>query len=136
MKIIALFGRHDCGKSQTIGVHLRRMLHSRMKPQPTKLFGKDERENLILESVSINVCPPGDNEKIVLDNISFFKTHPFDVAFTATRCWGRGCDALKKYANMIGAELVWVKKPYNDNLNAEGQEKANYALAKELMGMM
>lgn len=86
MKIIALYGRRDCGKSQTIGVHLRGMLHCRMNPKPTKQYVKDEREALKVDGLAIDICPPGDDKKIVLQNVAFFKANPFDVAFTATRC--------------------------------------------------
>lgn len=136
MKIIALYGKGNCGKSETLGVHLRNYFHSQMNPAPVGILKKDERESLTFEGKVIDICPPGDNETIVLDNIAFIKANTCDVAFTATRSRGKGCVALKKYADHCGAELIWVKKPYNDDLSIEGQYKANKTFALELIKMI
>ena len=132
MKIIALFGRGKCGKSETLGIYLRAIAYEKANIINKKTIGKDTRECIVTSDITIDICPPGDNEAIVLDNISFFESNPFDIAYTATRCWGKGCEALDRYAKQIGAELIWIKKPYNDELDEGGQSEANKTLAKEL----
>ena len=132
MKIIALYGRGECGKSETLGIHLRALIHEKAGIANKETIWKDTRECITLGNIIIDICPPGDSESIVLDNVAFFESHPFNVAYTATRSWGKGRQALEKYANKIGAELVWIKKPYNDDLDEIGQSEANKALAAQL----
>lgn len=135
MKIIAIKGRGNCGKSETLGIHLRRILKER-SGVPHKECWKDTRESIDVNGKVIDICPPGDTEQIVRDNIAFFEAHPCDIAFTATRSRGRGCRALDGYANETGAELIWIRKEYNDDLDKEGQKAANKALAEKLYGMI
>jgi hypothetical protein len=132
MKIVALYGRGECGKSETLGIYLRRFVRERAGLVSEDIW-KDTRESIPLGNIVINICPPGDTKKIVLENIVFFEAHPFDVAFCATRSWGEGCNALEEYAARVGADLVWIKKPYNDNLDRKGQSAANELLAKDLI---
>ena len=132
MKIVALYGRGECGKSETLGIYLRRFVRERAGLVSEDIW-KDTRESIPLGNIVINICPPGDTKKIVLENIAFFEAHPFDVAFCATRSWGEGCNALEGYAARVGADLVWIKKPYNDNLDRQGQSAANELLAKDLI---
>lgn len=136
MKIIALYGRCECGKSETLGIHLRAIAREKAGVVNKDTIWKDTRESISRGDIIIDICPPGDTEAIVLDNIAFFESHPFNVAYTATRSWGKGCRALEKYANKIGAEFVWIKKPYNDDLDSEGQTKENRKLAETLIGMI
>lgn len=132
MKIIALYGRGECGKSETLGIHLRALVHEKAGIVKEEKIWKDTRECIILGDIVIDICPPGDTEAIVLDNIAFFESHPFTVAYTATRSWGRGCRALENFANEIGAELVWIKKSYNNDFDREGQTSENQKLAEKL----
>ena len=66
---------------------------------------KDNRDCISYKGKTIDICPPGDFEDTVRDNIAFIEEHPCDVAFTATRSRGHGCLALDYYAEEIGAEL-------------------------------
>ena len=135
MKIIALKGRSNCGKSETLGVHLRRILKE-SNCISYKECWKDTRESIQVNGKVIDICPPGDTEEFVRDNIAFFEEHPCDVAFTATRSRGRGCWAVEEYAKEKGAELVWIEKEYNNDLNKEGQLKANKELTEKLFKMI
>ena len=136
MKIIALRGRSNCGKSETLGIFLRKLIYLQMSVQPEKKVWKDTRESIKVGNMTIDICPPGDTEEIVRENIAYFEKHPCDIAFTATRSRGRGCWALDGYANEAGAELIWIRKEYNDDLGKEGQEDANNALAEKLYRMI
>ena len=136
MKIIALKGRGNCGKSETLGIHLRSLLHGMMSSPLERAFGKDSREMIFLEHKVIDICPPGDTEQIVRDNIAFFEANPCDIAFTATRSRGRGCWALEEYAHQVGAELGWILKRPNDDLDKHGQTEMNVRLAENLLKMI
>lgn len=136
MKIIALKGRHDCGKSETIGIHLRELLTGIHVERSEWWKIKDNRDSILYKGKTIDICPPGDSEDIVCNNIAFIEEHPCDVAFTATRSRGRGCWALDDFAKEIGAELNRIKKSYNDDLNKEEQTAMNKALAENLLKMI
>lgn len=135
MKIIAIKGRGNCGKSETLGIHLRRILKER-SGIPHKECWKDTRESIDVNGKVIDICPPGDNSNEVEANISFIEKHPCDVVFTATRSRGRGCWAIDDYAREEGAELIWIKKEYNNDLDEVGQTKANKELAEKLLEMI
>ena len=136
MKIIALKGRGDCGKSETIGIHLRGILTGKTYPREDWWKHKDKRECVSYEGKTVDFCPPGDSEEIVKDNIKFIESHPCDVAFTATRSRGRGCWSLDGYAKEKGAELVWIWKDYNNDLGEQGQTIENRTLAEKLFKMI
>ena len=132
MKIIVLKGRGECGKSETLGVHLRGMLTGNSYPQEEWWKVKDKRECLYFDGKVIDICPPGDTEEIVLENIAYFEKHPCDMAFTTTRTRGRGCKALYGYVKDKGAALVEVRKNYDDELDKTGQTEENRKLAEKL----
>lgn len=136
MKIIAIKGRHDCGKSETVGIHLKEMITGRIVPKENWWKEKDKRESVSYGGNVIDICAPGDSEEIVRANITFFEKHPCDIAFTATRSRGHGCWALEDYAKEKGAELIWINKEYNLNLDEEGQIKTNKQLAEKLFEMI
>lgn len=135
MKIIVLKGRGDCGKSETLGIHLRRILKER-NDIPYKKCWKDTRESIEVNGKVIDICPSGDNKDEVNKNISFIERYPCDVVFTATRTRGRGCLVLEVFAKDKGAKLIEIWKHYNDDLDEDGQTKANKKLAEELLKMI
>lgn len=138
MRIVGLYGRGDCGKSETLGIYLRSMVHGIDLSKAEGIFGgnKDLRESINSNGAIVDICPSGDTEKIVKDNIDFIKQNPCDIVFTATRSWGKGCEALKTYAKSIKAELVWIKKVYNDDLESDGQKEANKKFAENLFDVI
>ena len=135
MKIIAIKGRGYCGKSETLGIHLRRILKER-NGIPYKECWKDTRESIVVNGKVIDICPPGDNADEVKANISFVEKHPCDVVFTATRTRGGSWNTLKEYVTEKHAELIEIWKEYNDDLDEDGQAKANKILAEELLKML
>ena len=135
MKIIVLKGRGNCGKSETLGIHLRRILKER-NGIPYKECWKDTRESVEINGRVIGICPPGDNKGEVIANTSFIEKHPCDVVFTATRTRGGSWEALKEYAVRKNAELIEVWKHYDNDLDIEGQSEKNRGLAEELLKMI
>ncbi|SEH62630.1 hypothetical protein [Xylanibacter ruminicola] len=138
MKIIGLYGRGKCGKSETLGIFLRSLLHGINISDAEVKFGKDKDmcESVDRHGIVVDICPPGDTDDIVKANIQFVEQNPCDILFTVTRTKGRGRKALDNYAKSINAELVWIKKNYNDDLDAIGQKEANKRLAEKLFGMI
>ena len=130
MKIIALKGRGKCGKSETLGIHLRRILNEEIGI-PYEECRPDAREQIKVNGKVVDICPPG--EKEVNDNIAFVEKHPCDVLFTATRTRGGSRNALKAYAARKSVELIEVWKHYNDDLDIEGQTEKNRETAEELL---
>lgn len=138
MKIIGLYGRGKCGKSETLGIFLRSLLRGINLSDAEVKFGKDKdmRESVDRHGIVVDICPPGDTYDIVKENIQFVKQNPCDILFTATRTRGKGYVALGNYAKSINAELVWIKKDYNDDLDAIGRKEANKRLAEKLFEMI
>lgn len=135
MKIIALKGRGKCGKSETLGIYLRRILKER-KGIPYEERRMDAREQIEVNGKVVDICPPGDNEDEVIANIAFVENHPCDVLFTATRTRGGSRNTLKDYAVRKNSELIEVWKHYNDDLDIEDQSEKNKETAEELLKMM
>lgn len=136
MKIIALKGRRECGKSETIGIHLRALLTGIEYPREEWNRRKDIRECVLYKGKVVDICPPGDNADIVEANIAFIKENPCDVVFTATRTRGGSWDTLWDYAKIVGAGLIEEWKHYDDDLDKEGQTEENRKLAKRLFLMI
>lgn len=135
MKIIALKGRGKCGKSETLGIHLRSMLKEK-NGIPYEECRKDAREQIVVNSKVVDICPPGDNENEVIKNIAFVEEHPCDVLFTATRTRGGSRNTLKDYAEGKSAELKEVWKHYDDDLDIVGQTDKNRETAEGLLKML
>ena len=136
MKIIVLKGRGECGKSETIGIHLRELLTGKSIPKNEWPRVKDHRECVMYSKKSIDLCPPGDNDEIAEKNTEFIDAHPCDVVVTASRTRGGSWKGIRDYAKDKGAELIEVWKHYDDNLDREGQTKENRRLAEKLLGMI
>lgn len=135
MRIIALKGRGKCGKSETLGIHLRRILKER-NGIPYEECRPDARELIKVNGKVVDICPPGDNADEVIRNIAFVEEHPCDVLFTATRTRGGSRNTLKDYATGKGAELIEVWKHYDDDLDIEGQAEKNREAAERLLKMI
>ena len=136
MKIIVLKGRGECGKSETIGIHLRELLTGMSIPKNEWSRVKDHRECVKYVDKVIALCPPGDTYEIAEKNTEFIDAHPSDVVFTASRTRGGGWDKIRDYAKEKGAELIEAWKHYDDELNREGQTKENRKLAEKLLRMI
>lgn len=60
--------------------------------------------------LTIAVATKGDNAAELRANVSYFKSHPCDIAITAARSRGGTHDVIKAYAQETGAEVVWIYK--------------------------
>ena len=140
MKIISLYGRGNCGKSDTLGLHLRSIIlrELQMPPmaEPVSNADKDARAVYDVGGRRIALYPEGDAEWIVEANIRYLEQHPCDIAFTSTRTRGAGRECLVAYARQAGILLTEIAKPYNDDLNRSVQSEANRQLAEQLFRMI
>lgn len=136
MKIIVLKGRGECGKSETIGIHLRELLTGRSIPRNEWSSVKDHRECVRYGDTSIVLCPPGDNYDIAKKNTEFIDAHPCEVVFTACRTRGGSWDMISDYAKEKDAKLIEVWKHYDDDFDRDGQTKENKKLAEKLQAIM
>lgn len=136
MKTIVLKGRGECGKSETLGIHLRELLTGKSIPMKVWSSVKDQRESLKYGEIVIDVCPPGDTYDIAKKNTEFIDAYPCDVVFTASRTRGGSWNKIRDYAKEKGADLIEVRKHYDDDLNREGQTQENRKLAEKLLGMI
>ncbi len=59
---------------------------------------------------TIAIATKGDNAAELRANVSYFKSHPCDIAITAARSRGGTYDVIKAYAQETGAEVVWIYK--------------------------
>lgn len=134
MKIFVLKGRGECGKSDTIGIHLREMLTGKTIPKSEWSRMKDNRECVKYGEKVVDICPPGDTYDIAEKNAEFIDAHPCDVVFTASRTRGGSWNKIRDYAKEKGAGLVEVWKHYDDDLDRDGQTNENRKLAKKLLG--
>lgn len=124
-KIIVLYGRGDIGKTSTL-----RMVTDMLEGKPLSYSRIDVREVYSYNEKKVVVTSYGDTEAIMIENIAFMKAHPFDVAITAARSYGRTHDKIKEYANASGCELVWLMKSYEDgDENAINKKYADKIIA-------
>lgn len=81
MKIIGLYGRGKCGKSETLGIFLRSLLHGINISDAEVKFGKDKDmcESVDRHGIVVDICPPGDTDDIVKANIQFVEQNPCDI---------------------------------------------------------
>ena len=140
MKIISLYGRGNCGKSDTLGLHLRSMILCALQvppmAEPIRNKDKDARTVYAIDGRRVALCPEGDAEWIVAANIRYLEQHPCDIAFTSTRTRGAGRERLVAYARQAGIPLTELAKPYNDDLNRSDQSEVNRQLAEQLFRMI
>ena len=140
MKIISLYGRGNCGKSETLGLYLRSMILRalQMPPmaEPVSNADKDARTVYDVGGRRVALCPEGDAEWIVAAKIRYLEQHPCDIAFTSTRTRGADRERLVAYARQASIPLTEIAKPYNDDLNRSGQSEANCQLAEQLFRMI
>lgn len=136
MKIIGLFGRGGCGKSETLN-RLKDLLRDAGKSVSSEPHPWCESpETFEFKGYVICVAPGGDTYKIVEDNCNYFESKKCDVAISATRTkWG-SVNALTNYARKKKIEIDWVEKSYEYRLSTEIQTLCNKEMAEVIFGQI
>ena len=136
MRIIALYGRGNCGKSETL-LHLKDMLRTvgtlLSHSQP---WEKDSKKTFRYHDQTICVTPGGDNLPIIRANLAYLEQEKGDILVTAARTRGAGVDRLNRYAHDHGIQVEWVKKAYDDALPPHEQDNRNRQKAEKLLGLL
>lgn len=104
-KIIVLYGRGNLGKTRTL-----RMVIDILNGEPISYTTNDTQAICHYNDLTIAVATKGDNAAELRANVSYFKSHPCDIAITAARSRGGTHDVIKAYAQETGAEVVWIYK--------------------------
>ncbi len=104
-KIIVLNGRGNLGKTRTL-----RMVIDILNGEPISNAKYDTQTICHYNDLTIAVATKGDNATELRSNVSYFKSHPCDIAITAARSRGGTHDVIKAYAQETCAEVVWIYK--------------------------
>lgn len=104
-KIIVLYGRGNLGKTRTL-----RMVIDKLNGESISNAKYDTQTICHYNDKTIAVATKGDNAAELCANVSYFNSHPCDIAITAARSRGGTHDVIKSYAQETGAEVVWIYK--------------------------
>lgn len=104
-KIIVLCGRGNLGKTRTL-----RMVIDKLNGESISYATRDTKTICHNNDQTIAIATKGDNAAELRANVSYFKSHPCDIAITAARSRGGTHDVIKAYAQETGAEVVWIYK--------------------------
>lgn len=104
-RIIVLCGRGNLGKTRTL-----RMVIDKLNGESISYATRDAKTICHYNDQTIAIATKGDNAAELRANVSYFKSHPCDIAITAARSRGGTHDVIKAYAQETGAEVVWIYK--------------------------
>ncbi len=104
-RIIVLCGRGNLGKTRTL-----RMVIDKLNGESISYATRDTKTICHYNDQTIAIATKGDNAAELRANVSYFKSHPCDIAITAARSRGGTHDVIKAYAQETGAEVVWIYK--------------------------
>lgn len=104
-KIIVLYGRGNLGKTRTL-----RMVIDRLNHESISYATCDIQTICRHNDQTIAVATKGDNVAELRSNVSYFKSHPCDIAITAARSRGGTHDVINSFAQETGTEVVWIYK--------------------------
>ena len=132
MRIIALFGRENIGKTCCLG-HLINLIHRETEGCNYLYEGLDDRVTLDYLDHRITICTFGDNKEEERHNIEKIrKDNPY-IAIVATRTKGATVEIVEKFCSDMGCQLKWVEKYVASFDNLSGQEYLNNLQAEQLL---
>ena len=136
MRIIALYGHANCGKSNTLN-RLKMMLRSAGKSISTIPHPWCEQpETFLYKGLVVSVAPAGDDMNTISSNIRYFDSKKCDVAITASRSKGVTVRLLLDLASNIGTDIEWVQKSYEHSLSQSTQGLCNQEMAQLIYDMI
>lgn len=133
MRVIALFGRGNTGKTRCLG-HLINLINNEEDRGDYLKVGKDVRVTLEYRGKRISICTWGDNEYEEGLNLNKIKQDNPDIAVVATRTKGGTVEMVRQFCEKeMGCPLKWVEK-YVASFNGEpGQEFMNNLQANQIL---
>ena len=136
MRIIALYGHGNCGKSDTLN-RLKMMLRAvgesiSSRPHPWC----EQPETFLYKDMVVGIAPAGDDMNAISNNISYFRSKQCDIAITACRSKGVTVRLLLDLASNIGSEIEWVQKSYEHSLSKSTQGLCNQETAQLIFNLI
>ncbi len=132
MRVIALYGRGNIGKTRCLG-HVINLIYRETNGCNYLYEGKDTRITLGFLGKRITICTWGDNgdeEKLNLNKI--IKDKP-DIAIVATRTKGETVKMVERFCEENHYQLKWVEKYVSSFDELSGQEFLNNLQAEQIM---
>lgn len=124
MKVIALFGIKDTGKTTTLN-----LLNNLINPDNPITDGKDHRRTFTYKGKTISITTPGDNETEVKNNIDYAQDENCDILVTASRTKGYGRKLLREQFK----DIHFIKKNVADQ---QKQDFVNKTQAADLQAII
>lgn len=136
MRIIALCGHAECGKSNTLN-RLKMLLRSAGESISTSPHPWCELpETFLYNGNVVCVAPAGDDKNAISNNIRYFESKKCDIAISASRSKGVTIRMLRKYAEDKGGFVERVQKSYEHGLSDSTQGLCNEETAQLLLGLI
>lgn len=114
-KLIALYGAANRGKTTTLNILIDLLAVVSEHYNIEKNY--DSKAVFVINSKTIGVCTPGDNQEEIKNNIEFFEENECEIIITATRTKGEGVNELEKFTKKQGSEIEWILKEDKPKLN-------------------
>ena len=109
MKLIALFGRGNTGKTRCLG-HLINLMHRELFGYDYLIEGQDGRLFFDFHGHRITVCTWGDTYDEEQYNLDYIRQYNPDIAFVATRTKGWTVERVENFCTENNIEPRWVEK--------------------------
>lgn len=131
MRIIALFGRGNIGKTRCLG-HLINLIHRETKGYNCLFEGQDMRITLEYLGQRVTICTWGDNGKEEQLNLDRIKQDNPDIAIVSTRTKGETVTMVERFCKQNNCRLKWVEKYVANFDDISGQEYINNLQAEQI----
>lgn len=132
MRVIALFGRGNIGKTRCLG-HLINLMYQEMFGHDYLIEGQDECATFKYHDQRITICTWGDNEYEERLNIDKIREDNPDIAIVATRTKGETVENVKRFCEDNHYPLKWVEKYVASFDDISGQEYLNNLQAEQIL---
>lgn len=132
MRVIALFGRGNTGKTRCLG-HLINLIYREVAGCNYLFEGHDARITLDYLGKCITICTWGDNDYEEGLNIAYINKANPDIAIVATRSKGETVEMVKRFCKKNGCEPKWVEKYVASFDDKSGQEYLNNVQAEQIL---
>ena len=132
MRVIALSGRGDIGKTRCLG-RLINLIHRETKGSNLLYEGQDMRVTLDYLGKRVTICTWGDNVEEEQLNIDKIRHDNPDIAVVATRSKGETLKMVKRFCRDTKSRLKKVEKYVSSFDGESGWEYVNNLQAEEIL---